>query len=172
MSRGLKSTLWIEKYLKQKLSQEVSLDEERYLEVRNFVFLWNVYEREFLENKCSVGKVWSNYGVFEPEQSVLNEYYAFLVKKYSSEVLFKRLKLAWDEGTYESDVKSIISKTSPSSNEKMKVCMLIIWRYRNNLFHGGKEISYIWKQGIIFREANKFLVSGLSKKTGVSIQQY
>lgn len=80
MSRGLKSTLWIEKYLKQKLSQEVSLDEERYLEVRNFVFLWNVYEREFLENKCIVGKVWSNYGVFEPEQSVLNEYYAFLVK--------------------------------------------------------------------------------------------
>ena len=108
MSRGLKSTLWIEKYLKLKLSQGVFLDDERYLEVRNFVFLWNIYERVFLDNKCSVGKVWANYGVFEPQESVLNEYFAYLVKKYSSEVLFKRLNHGipcWFKGTLKSSQK-------------------------------------------------------------------
>ena len=166
----LTSTIWIEKYLDKELAQNVTLDHEKYVEVRNFLFLWNIYEREFLDNKCCVGRIWANYGLFEPKQSVKDRYYDYLVKKYSYERKFKKLNLAWDGGTYEADVKAIIENKSPSNEEKRLVCMMVIWRYRNNLFHGGKQISGIWTQGKIFKEANAFLISGLSKKTGICIE--
>lgn len=63
----LNSTIWLERYLDRKLSQNVSLDNDKYKEVRNFLFMWNINEREFLDNKCCVGRIWANYGVFAPK---------------------------------------------------------------------------------------------------------
>ncbi|MBR0531964.1 MAG: hypothetical protein IJJ96_05090 [Bacteroidales bacterium] len=171
----LESTQWLEMYLERKLSQNVSLDNSRYKEVRNFMLLWNIFERVFLNNNANAGRVWNIQNEIVPCRKDLDHYYSFLIKEYVEEVSFKKLNFDYKvdgrmpEHQYGKDVFERLRKETPSEAEKKQVCLMVLWRYRNNLFHGGKEISNIWKQGNIFLEANRFLVSLLSQKTGVSL---
>lgn len=170
----LTPTEWLEKYIDRKLFQNVSLNDEKYVEVRNFMLLWNIFEREFFYNEANAGRVWEVQNCVEPDRDVLNRYFHFLVDTYSVAADFKKLNFDYKkdnsympEHKYGIDVRKILKKDNPSIPERRQACLMIIWRYRNNLFHGGKAISDIWKQGVIFKEANLFLMSILSNKTGI-----
>ena len=58
-------------------------------------------------------------------------------------------------------VKRILLHGSDDSSETIKAIILIIYRYRNNLFHGEKEIDLLPNQAEGFIRANKFLIACL-----------
>ena len=44
-----------------------------------------------------------------------------------------------------------------SLKEYLKICLFIVYRLRNNLFHGIKQLSDLTDQNALFNVANRFL---------------
>lgn len=171
------STLWIEKYLKIKNNNEVMLDSDPIVkEIRDFLLLWNLYERLFMDCQSTVKKVWNNNNHFKPDLASVTGFFTFIIKRYSDSEMFNKLNFAHDDKSvresckpYSERVFDILRKDNPSEEEMTTVCLMVAWRYRNNLFHGKKKMVSFWAQKEIFVEVNAFLISGLSNKTGVKI---
>ena len=167
--------MWIERYIKHTSGQIVSLDSTDAFELRNFIMLWNRYESLFLNTRCSVKKVWDNEGRFQPREESTQRFFRFISERYSNNIFFDALHFEKDGSprndpeTYSKKVRDILGETNPSTESKERLCRMVIWRYRNNLFHGLKELPKLWESQDLFREANLFLISGLSVKTGVCL---
>src|SRR5690606_30171271 len=58
---------------------------------------------------------------------------------------------------YKERLIEILEKEQPSDNDKLFACFIIIYRYRNNLFHGSKNIARLEGQIEIFEKSNQFL---------------
>ena len=63
---------------------------------------------------------------------------------------------------YKKLLKSILENSEAEANKKVFACFIIIYRLRNNLFHGSKNIATIARQNDNFIKANKVLMSFLS----------
>lgn len=168
------TTRWLEKYVEETFSMHIPLTDPSFQSVWNFLFLWGLYEAELMNNHTSARNVWNNCGVFAPEVKAVDHFYEIIHQRYVDEnqhinVVFDQLCFREEEGKYKDDIKSFLLSANTSDEEKNKVCRMILWRYRNNLFHGKKELKSIWKQLDFFEEANVYLKSGLENKTGIRL---
>ena len=177
MNSKSKSSIWLEAYIGHSFGQEVDLDSTDAFELRNFILLWNRYECLLLSSRCSVKKIWENEGDFRPSEEATQRFFRVISSRYSNTVFYDALHFEKDgcprndPDSYKKKVRDILDETNPSIPCKECVCRMVIWRYRNNLFHGIKELPKLWDSQDLFHEANLFLLSGLSTKTGVYLPQ-
>lgn len=150
-----KSTKWLECYL------HVDINKPEFDELRNFLLLWNLFEAElfscdFRRNKNKVIKK------LQFDELLLNEVFIFMQNRYSKDnVRFSKLKIRTKKER--TKILQILQGGMISNEEKIYVVMTIIYRYRNNLFHGNKTIANAAGQTEMFEMANKFLISCLDK---------
>lgn len=59
-------------------------------------------------------------------------------------------------------------KNKASYEEKSEAILRIIFRLRNNLLHGEKDVSQLYRQNDNFKNANKFLILLISKQVRIN----
>lgn len=159
----------------------ISLSEEREKEIKSvlrFAIFWNLLEADpwfnnyvslwKLENSDLHTKILTN--LDEEEKSSLNYCILFFSQIFSQR---NRLSLPckgkkeWNNwNSYQLKMKKIweeqdeIKKqqlNKSSLKEYLKICLFIVYRLRNNLFHGIKQLSDLGDQNDLFNVANRFL---------------
>ena len=159
MENKIKNTseisLWINDYL------HVSVDTEEYVEVRNFLILWNLFEAKWFD--CDFGKNKSNIDKIHLASDLVSTTIQYLQHRYitngSSNERFMRLRLRNNHDT--TSIQRVLLGLTNNSCDIIKAIIMIIYRYRNNLFHGEKAIASLPMQKDNFINANKFLIACL-----------
>ena len=146
---------WIDNYL------HISLDTEEYVEVRNFLILWNLFEAKWF--KCNFGRNKRNIQNIHLTSDIFNQTLQYLQRRYitngSTNERFMRLRLRNNDDT--TSIQRVLLGLTNNSCDIIKAIIMIIYRYRNNLFHGEKAIASLPMQKDNFINANKFLIACL-----------
>lgn len=147
--------------------------------VKNFALFWNIFEKYFCDKSANLNKIKSEiYSLsdkgFELPDKISLEYYPYFKQKYLTEKLtnerFERLEFRNTKSDigFKNLLKHILENEKSLKKEKILACFIIIYRFRNNLFHGTKNIASIDEQNENFIYANNIIMEFLTflKKSG------
>lgn len=138
------------------------INEKALESVKDFALIWNLYEDNFFEKKASGKKLFEKNDVKSTEKTAIQLYVAIIDRYIDKEIgrpnkrypyLFRK-----KEKTYDNEVKRILLSKTPSTDEINKVCRMVAWRYRCNLFHGNKEAQEIYDDNSLFESLNVYLM--------------
>lgn len=137
----------------------IDISDERLKTLWEFVALWNIFEAGLFEKRFSVLKIekidWTL------EDDVLEKFLKFARGRYVDEHAakvnsrFEKLKLG-DE--HKKLVETILTSNISDACDIQKALILIVARYRNNLFHGEKSLSHFMSYMDVFPFACEFLI--------------
>ncbi|MCM1301096.1 MAG: hypothetical protein NC250_02400 [Alistipes senegalensis] len=152
-----KSSEWLKQHL------YVDIDRAEYTEVRNFMLLWNLFEARLFD--CDFGKNRARVSDIRLADNLIDETLQYFRDRYTTNnatnLRFKALNLRNNDKPEE--IRRILLESTGTVAEKTEAIITIIYRYRNNLFHGEKEIALLSEQQENFALANKFLMACLDK---------
>lgn len=135
-------------------------------EIALFWLFWNLFERVWFDRNCTLSKIHREFGwITLHDERVLLRTLAVFKSRYVTEWEVNERFNEWLKfGTWmnsDEDPKILSKKVlewSRNSNlDRIRACVFIIYRLRNNLFHGNKIIENITDQNDMFRQINKFL---------------
>lgn len=150
--------------------------------IKNFALLWNIFERYFCSMNASLNiiknKIYKldEIGYNFPKK-IHEDYYDYFRNRYvnqndnSVNELFENLNFR-DNRTdieYKALLKEILENPNSVIKNKLLANFIIIYRLRNNLFHGSKNIATISEQNVSFEIANKIIMDFLEflKNSGI-----
>ena len=125
------------------------------------IVVWNIFEAKWF--KCNFGRNKCNIQNIHLASDIVNQTLQYLQRRYitngSTNERFKRLRLRNNDDT--TSVQRVLLGQTNNSCDIIKAIIMIIYRYRNNLFHGEKAIASLPIQKDNFIYANKFLIACL-----------
>jgi hypothetical protein len=128
-------------------------------DIKDFTLLWNLFEAIFCNKNANMYKI-DNIIDRHIDKLIESDYqktFEYFYDRYKNDdVKFRALKLT---KPYQNLVKKVLDDTFTDKNNRLKFIMAIIYRYRNNLFHGEKDMRYIKLQKENFEKTNEFLMS-------------
>lgn len=141
---------------------DVYIDEETQRAVVNFSLMWNVFEGQFCDNGANVAKfellaeeiTKRNY----PEQEV-KEIFLFYRNLFieNGETNWRFESLEFRRNDRKDFVKEVILNHNHISKDAFWAALIIIYRIRNNLFHGVKAFHLLHNQSENLNTASAFL---------------
>lgn len=166
---------FINSCLEDGISKSLSVKTEQKIKsVLRFAIFWNLLEADpcfqnyvslwKLENPDLHTKILTN--LDEEEKSSLNYCILFFSQRDRLSLHCKDQKEENKWQSYQLKMKKIweeqdeIKKQQLIENnleEYLKICLFIVYRLRNNLFHGIKQLSDLTDQNDLFNVANRFL---------------
>lgn len=157
----MNSSEWLKGWAERELKRE--LFAESMTSVRNFVFIWNVFEAEVFNKEAHVNDMFSS-TIMAPDEIAVSTYDS--IKKRYIEKETGDLKDSFNglfnnehEEKYEQEVIRILSSSDEICKQEMNlVCRMITWRYRCNLFHGEKSAYYLFVDNILFDVLNQYMI--------------
>lgn len=135
--------------------------------ILHFLLLWSLFEKRVLDLNGSVNAIesaamqWEKDGLltnesFEPEFSYFRNRY-FACGKFTTR--FKHLRF---RDKYSRDiVKKVLQNMDANPDELATAILIIIYRIRNNLFHGVKWSEKLHRQLRNFNHANTTLIKAI-----------
>lgn len=137
------------------------LDNEIISELSNFLIFWSLFEGRFCRTRADRNSLLrfseTNYSFLSNDE--INHIYGFFKNRYSInenyETRFDGLKITSPEIIV--FLRETFSNENATVLDKLKVCINVIYRYRNNMFHGSKEVAFLHNQTEIFVISNRFL---------------
>lgn len=135
--------------------------------VGNFLILWSLFESRCFnrtDNKTSIENV-----IEKVEKSfddnILNEVFDYMKERYADAEKFSRLQFKDGSGNKEmkEHCEKVFSGEESSKEDKLKAVLYVIYRYRNNLFHGSKQIPNLQQQKNNFNTSYKVLIECIEK---------
>lgn len=149
-----------------------SLNEQKLTPVLHFSLLWNLFEHTYFTDDKHLNPErlldLSDLSNAVLSDEILNKTFVFFKMRYFSKdnnSFFESLRLSSisiskKEGqpSYSEFCKSTLTKQDPTKTDKIKTVLLIIHRFRNNLFHGRKKPETLNIYEVPFKEINKFLI--------------
>ncbi|MCM0228816.1 hypothetical protein J8L04_17010 [Bacteroides fragilis] len=152
----------ITRWINEKFS--VSLTDKDYNGLTEFLLLWNLFEDRLFENNFRIEKAerYIDDYIGEFNSNECNKVFKYFKNRYTNVDLgiityptFEKLNFrANDRKEFVDDV---LVTESPSLRDKILASIIIIFRYRNNLFHGLKDVTQINYQQSNLVTANKML---------------
>lgn len=125
------------------------------------LILWNLFEAKWF--KCNFGRNKRNIQNIHLTSDIFNQTLQYLQRRYitngSTNERFMRLRLRNNDDT--TSIQRVLLGLTNNSCDIIKAIIMIIYRYRNNLFHGEKAIASLPMQKDNFINANKFLIACL-----------
>ncbi|MGA2623765.1 MAG: hypothetical protein ABSF91_07930 [Bacteroidota bacterium] len=160
---------WINRYFDKK----ESLKSDKIRNVTNFVLMWNIFEDLTCSRKASVESIRALIDSLSKMNALgssdsYEEYLSYFRRRYltngGTNDLFDKLHFRKNEGEEKRLVESVLLEAGqPTPEDTVKALMLVVYRFRNNLFHGEKDISKIELQNENFMKANMLLAHILEK---------
>lgn len=145
------------------------LSEEDHIAIQRFTILWSLFEAKFLDCWGSVQGISENVNGLDEElfrYSWFENELTFFKNRYYAENEFTNhfTNLNFRRRDNESLVKDVLSNENKNSKDQLIACLIIVYRFRNNLFHGNK-----WAYGVYGQENNFNNSASLLKKCIVNL---
>lgn len=121
-----------------------------------FTFVWNIFEKACFDKNASIRdmKAKVTNGYFYLEEGTLNYTFEHFQCRYYSE---EDNEIVFHSNGDKEITKNLFTKEHSTEKEKIEGVLRIIFRLRNNLYHGLKAIDKLETQNETFMMANKFL---------------
>ncbi len=142
-------------------------DSNNFLQSRRFLFefavIWNIFEKKKMRNHASIFDV-SDFVERLPsiDNININEIFEYFKNRYTNNPnyanLFEALRWRDKEKDKKDETHRILLDKDSIDKDKIKAVLYIIFRLRNNLFHGEKSILTIDQQRETFNLVNSFLL--------------
>jgi len=136
-----------------------NLTDENILHIRDFSLMWNIFERITCNQNFNIQRI--NQLIVDnniPFSEFEEELYYFKQRYVSNGNLnyrFHHLNLR--NGDRPLVVQQVLLGVNTNNIEKILTCIIIVYRFRNNLFHGIKDIQRIDEQRNNFIVANNIM---------------
>lgn len=150
------------KWINQRLSARVN--NPRYGDFWDFVLLWNIFEANSFGCNFRLADAKANASNWGVDAQAITETFDYFKSRYvdGDSVNTNFHKLGFRNLPYhkepnqptadETDVKDILENSSSSLADMLYANLSIIYRYRNNFFHGFKKLQGITTQKEIFKK--------------------
>lgn len=155
-------------WISQFFDNEADMDSEGLERVKNFTFLWNMFERFACSKFATVASI----KVFVTKlrdnnlitAELIEPYLEYFIERYSNadnliNIEGLRFRPAQDE--LKTEVIKVLSRETVQPSLQLEALLLILLRLRNNLFHGEKDILLLNTQISNFKYANRLLANVL-----------
>ena len=138
-------------------------------EITNFVFLWAKFEASALHTRASVGgiirasKRWEKGGALDANS--FRRELAYFRSRYVERGEFTRrfrglrLEISGERGSVL--VKEVLAGNEAAPHKAAAAALIVVYRLRNNLFHGAKSFQELPHQQGVFRHANNVLMRAI-----------
>ena len=139
------------------------LDNEIILEIGKFTILWAEFEKQYCNNNCKSNAIWNFASNFQVNEDILQDLCEKLKGRIDSLGLNEYEYVNYNlipEGAIKpslADLKTIKDFINFSGENLLAGALLSIYRIRNNLLHGLKELSELNGQVALFKSMNKVL---------------
>lgn len=128
----------------------------------NFAMIWNLFEYRCMGKKAQISKVnnlvESLISINNLDVDTIFNYFKNRYTETDGEFNINGLNWRSSENTYRAFVIEKFKDNQCSHKDKVITVLYIIFRLRNNLFHGEKNIAIINEQKRTFVLVNKFLM--------------
>ena len=142
-----------------------ALDEKAIKSIKDFSLVWNIFEDRACDNNASLPAlerfIDRNSGFLVAADEIITNTYEYFKKKYvdKDRINLKFTFLNLSKSDNPAYVESTLLAENPSLKDRALTSLIIISRYRNNLYHALKDMTQIHEQKENFRIANRFLAS-------------
>ncbi|MQW61595.1 hypothetical protein GHK33_02455 [Sinorhizobium meliloti] len=158
-----------EKWLEDRAPGFKALPEPDRRAIFDFAFLWSLFESQVMGNFAQAGRIrakvdeWAgagnlDAGLYDAELVYFrNRYFADGKLTYHFDFLFLR------NSDHPELVKAVLEGANNDPRDRMLALLMIVWRLRNNLFHGAKWAYELRDQRENFTHANSILMRILDR---------
>jgi len=153
-----------EKWLENKAPGFQELPEEDRRAIFDFTFLWSLFEAEVMEANARVDRITEKVDNWAAGDTLGADLYdtelAYFRDRYfaDGELTYHYTYLALRKSDYPELVESVIKGANNAPRDRILALLMIVWRLRNNLFHGAKWAYQIKGQRENFAHANAVLM--------------
>ena len=127
------STQWIDQYLGIS-----DIDNPSFEEVRNFMILWNLFESLLFQGSYSNLKAIHKSQSLQLDKQLITDTITYFRNRYiannATTPYYANLRLRHNDN--EPLIKDVLLGKINNESETVLAIIIIIYRYRNNLFHG------------------------------------
>ncbi len=143
---------------------ETNFTEEQLINVKDFSLLWNIFENLVCENNCNVNRLEERLNPVEFQIVDFQENFEYFKDRYTengtTNARFEHLNFR--NGDRKEFVANVLLGNENVTSAKVLALTIIIYRFRNNHFHGLKNFMQIDQQEENFRNANQVIKSILT----------
>ena len=132
-------------------------------ELLEFLILWNLFEKRLFNNRFSITEAIRK--DVKVSSASLDAAFAYFKKRYveNGRTNSKFDALSFRRNDKKSNVANILCDVSDAMLNKSTAVQIIIYRLRNNLFHGLKDVESLSSNKATFLIVNEFLLSCLEE---------
>ncbi len=151
-------------WLEEQVAEFGNLKDEEKSEIIDFCMLWSFFEGRYLNENGNVNSIREFATKFEKNGGFtklkLDECVKYFVDRYvaDGEFTHSHESLYLEKSGNPPEVNQMLKEVSSTTSEKLIGCLVIIYRFRNNLFHGVKWQYNFLGQLDNFTHANKLLM--------------
>ncbi|MFZ0545640.1 MAG: hypothetical protein WAM60_09390 [Candidatus Promineifilaceae bacterium] len=147
-------------WAKRKIFGGSNADPHSWEELLAFPFIWGLFERKLCDKDANLSTVRNLRGSVEPflRSLELENEWLYFRNRYTTEgIVNETFNRLWEREGGKCFVKCVLEGSSPSNNEKAEALLIIVWRFRNQFYHGVKEFYYPKEQNENYEKVNKIL---------------
>ncbi|RDL47745.1 hypothetical protein BLJAPNOD_05467 [Ensifer sp. M14] len=146
-----------------------ALPEEDRAAIFNFTFLWSLFEAQVMGNFaradliCAKADEWQDAGTLDADQ--YDGELAYFRQRYFANGQFTHhfAHLHLRPADQPDLVRSVLDGSNNDPRDRLLTVLIIVWRFRNNLFHGEKWTYQLQGQHANFTHANAVLMRLLER---------
>jgi hypothetical protein len=137
-----------------------NLTEEGLQEIRDFTLLWNILENKVFDTHFSISRLQQFIVAKGLQLGAFDELLTYFRNRYclNGQINERYAYLNFRENDKEPLVRRVLLGGESTDHEKILAIGIVVYRYRNNLFHGEKDFAQLDGQTDNFRNANKFIM--------------
>ncbi|GAA0879285.1 hypothetical protein GCM10009119_22530 [Algoriphagus jejuensis] len=140
-----------------------NFDEEQLTNIKDFSLLWNIFENLVCGNNCTVNRLDERLKSVKFQIEEFQDNFQYSKDRYTEKgttnARFENLNLR--RGDRKEFVANVLSRSEDITSDIVFALLIIVYRYRNNLFHGLKDFMQFDQQVENFKNANQVLKSVL-----------
>lgn len=138
-----------------------NFSEEDLKNIKNFSLIWNVFEANLCGNNFSIQRLQQGLANRNIDVNLFANHLTYFKNRYTENgKLTNHFQfLNFRPNDRQHLVESVLLGIDTNSKNIILAIAIIVYRFRNNLFHGLKEIQYIDQQNQNFEIANSFLTT-------------
>lgn len=149
-------------WIQQNIRYSAQLEPDTLEAVSDFTLMWSIFEASeaYNENVVDQIRVLSKRVARDMPSDAIDSQLSYWSKRYiheSGEPTEYFHYLYFREASQTEKTLDVLINKKTSFEDKIEVCLLIVYRYRNNLFHGIKDITLLNSQVENLRNAIELL---------------
>jgi hypothetical protein len=128
-------------------------------EIKDFTLLWNIFDNTVFRSVFSIAKLEREIQRWNFDFNLFRDIFLYFQNRYIEHNITNErfVNLNFRQNDREELVRDALLDNNVTENEKILAIGIIVYRFRNNLFHGVKDFHFLNDQRENFAQANSYL---------------